>query len=133
MDFRRSGGVLLATIFGIAGFALAGIPPLSGFFGKLAVFRATFDSGEWIGLALLVIASVFTLASMLKIWRFAFQRTPVEEETVSSPASTFYPTAAVIMSVLIVLFSLSAGPVFNYALAAAEQLYVVSVLPGGGG
>jgi len=133
MDFRRSGGVLLATIFGIAGFALAGIPPLSGFFGKLAVFRATFDSGEWIGLSLLVIASVFTLASMLKIWRFAFQRTPVEEEIVSSPASTSYPTAAVIMSVLIVLFSLSAGPVFNYALAAAEQLYLVNGLPGGGG
>ncbi len=133
MDFRRPGKVVLATAFGIAAFALAGIPPLSGFFGKLAVFWATFESGEWIGLALLVVASVFTLASMLKIWRFAFQRTPVESETATSSASTFYPTAVIMMSVLIVLFSLSAGPVFNYALAAAEQLYVVSALPGGGG
>jgi multicomponent Na+:H+ antiporter subunit D len=133
MDFRRSGGVLLATVFGIAAFSLAGIPPLSGFFGKLAVFRASFESTEWAGLTLLVIASVFTLASMLKIWRFAFQRRPVEEKVAASSASTSYPTAAVIMSVLIVLFSLSAGPVFNYAYAAAEQLYVVSVLPGGDG
>jgi hypothetical protein len=70
---------------------------------------------------------------MLKIWRFAFQRTPVEGESASSSASTFYPAAVMMMSVLIVLFSLSAGPVFNYALAAAEQLYVVSGLPGGGG
>jgi len=97
------------------------------------VFRATFDSGEWIGLALLVIASVFTLASMLKIWRFAFQRTPVEGGSNPSSASVFYPTAVIMMSVLIVLFSLSAGPVFNYALAAAEQIYVVSSLPEGGG
>ncbi len=133
MDFRRPGKVILATAFGLAAFALAGIPPLSGFFGKLAVFRATFESGEWIGLALLILASVFTLASMLKIWRFAFQRTPVDGAVVSSSASTFYPTAVIMMSVLIVLFSLSAGPVFNYAMAAAEQLYLVNGLPGGGG
>ena len=133
MDFRRPGKVVLATAFGIAAFALAGIPPLSGFFGKLAVFWASFERGEWVGLALLVMASVFTLASMLKIWRFAFQRIPVEGEVTSSSASTFYPAAVIMMSVLIVLFSLSAGPVFNYALAAAEQLYVVSGLPGGGG
>jgi len=133
MDFRRPGKVILATAFGIAAFALAGIPPLSGFFGKLAVFWATFESGEWIGLALLVLASVFTLASMLKIWRFAFQRTPVEGKPSSSSASTFYPTAVIMMSVLIILFSLSAGPAFNYAMAAAEQLSVASGLPGGGG
>ncbi len=133
MDFRRPGKVILATAFGLAAFALAGIPPLSGFFGKLAVFWATFEAGEWVGLALLVLASVFTLASMLKIWRFAFQRTPVEAGSPSSSTSSFYPTAVIIMSVLIVLFSLSAGPVFNYAMAAAEQLYVVSSLSGGGG
>ncbi len=66
MDFRRPGGVVLATVFGVAAFALAGVPPLSGFFGKLAVFRATFDSGEWIGLASLIVASVFTLVSMFR-------------------------------------------------------------------
>ena len=93
MDFRRPGSVILATGFGVAAFALAGIPPLSGFFGKLAVFWATLESEEWIGLALLVVASVFTLASMLKIWRFAFQRQPVGEDTVSTPVSGIYPSA----------------------------------------
>jgi multicomponent Na+:H+ antiporter subunit D len=61
MDFRRPGKVVLATAFGIAAFALAGIPPLSGFFGKLAVFWASFERAEWVGLALLVIASFFRL------------------------------------------------------------------------
>ena len=125
MDFRRPGSVILATAFGFAAFALAGIPPLSGFFGKLAVFWASIESEEWLGLALLVIASVFTLASMLKIWRFAFQRHPVEEETTATPVSNFYPTAVVIMSIMIIVFSLAAGPIFRYGLDAAEQIFEV--------
>lgn len=127
MDFRRPGNVVLATSFGIAAFALAGSPPLSGFFGKLAVFWASFESGEWTGLALLVVASIFTLASMLKIWGFAFQRRPVQEESVPrSPASAFRPTAVLIMSALIVVFSLAAGPIFRYGFEAAEQVLDVS-------
>ena len=125
MNFSRPGSVILTTAFGLAAFALAGIPPLSGFFGKLAVFWASFESEEWLGLALLVLASVFTLASMLKIWRFAFQRHPVEEKTAFKPVSTFYPTAVVIMSVMIIVFSLAAGPIYRYGLDAAEQIFDV--------
>lgn len=132
MDFRRPGSSTLATVFGVAAFALAGIPPLSGFFGKLAVFWATFESGEWIGLALLVVASVFTLASMLKIWRFAFQRRPVERETVPTSGSMLSPASLLIMAALIVVFSLAAGPIFDYGLEAAEQLSDVSALMSGG-
>jgi hypothetical protein len=62
---------------------------------------------------------------MLKIWRFAFQRQPVEEKTVSKPVATFYPTAVVIMSVMIIVFSLGAGPIYRYGLDAAEQIFDV--------
>jgi multicomponent Na+:H+ antiporter subunit D len=122
MNFRRPGSLLLATVFGIAAFALAGIPPLAGFFGKLAVFRASFHSAEWVGLALLVSASIFTLASMLKIWNFAFQRYPKDGETESGPASPFNPAALLIMSALIIAFSLAAEPIFQYGLEAAGQI-----------
>jgi multicomponent Na+:H+ antiporter subunit D len=125
MNFSRPGSVVMTTAFGLAAFALAGIPPLSGFFGKLAVFWASFESEEWLGLALLVVASVFTLASMLKIWRFAFQRHPVNEQTVATPVATFDPTAVVIMSIIIIVFSLTAGPLFRYSLDAAEQVFDV--------
>ena len=125
MDFRRPGSVVLATVFGVAAFALAGIPPLSGFFGKLSVFRASFESEEWIGLALLIIASVFTLASMLKIWRFAFQRCPVDGETPATPAASLYPAAVLIMSVMVIVYSLAAGPIFHYGLEAAQQIFDV--------
>ena len=137
MNFRRPGSVVLATVFCVAAFALAGTPPLSGFFGKLAVFRASFESGEWIGLTMLVVASVFTLASMLKIWGFAFQRVPVDDEPAATPTARVYPTAVLMMLVLVIVFSLAAGPIFRYGLAAAEQLFTagnlsVALLSGGG-
>ncbi|TDI45116.1 MAG: hypothetical protein E2P02_08045 [Acidobacteria bacterium] len=63
---------------------------------------------------------------MLKIWRFAFQRRPVEEEAGSTPAPTSYPAAALVTVALIVALSLAAGPIFRYSFAAAEQLLDVS-------
>jgi multicomponent Na+:H+ antiporter subunit D len=125
MDFRRPGKVVLVFSFGLSAFAMVGVPPLSGFFGKLAVFMASFKSGEWIGLALLVTASVFTLASMLRVWRYAFQRHPVGED---EPETTvrFYPSAILMMCTMVIVFSLAAGPIFRYSLEAAEQVFSLS-------
>ncbi|MFW5741398.1 MAG: Na+/H+ antiporter subunit E [Myxococcota bacterium] len=57
----------------LAGITLAGLPPTSGFIAKVSVFAAGTKAGAWVPLAALVIASLFTLASMLKIWQHAFQ------------------------------------------------------------
>jgi multicomponent Na+:H+ antiporter subunit D len=120
MDFRRSGAWPLAVCFGVGAFSLVGIPPSSGFFGKLGVFRAAVDGELWLGLALLAGASVLTLASMLKIWRFAFQRTPVGDgdEKADRPALP----ALVALSSLIIGLALAAGPAFEYSREAAVQL-----------
>jgi len=120
MDFRRSAGSLLPICFGAAAFALAGLPPFSGFFGKLGIFRAAWESGAFLGLALLVAASLFTLASMLKIWSFAFQRQPV-------PAAAATPRVAIgraplMLVALVLALSFVAGPVVRYTDAAAKQL-----------
>jgi multicomponent Na+:H+ antiporter subunit D len=125
MDFRRPGKVVLVFSFGVSAFAMVGIPPLSGFFGKLAVFMASFQSGEWIGLAMLVTASVFTLVSMLKIWRYAFQRHPVDDNE-STTGTSFYPGALMVACAMVIVFSVAAGPIFRYSLEAAEQVFSLS-------
>jgi multicomponent Na+:H+ antiporter subunit D len=125
MDFRRPGKVVLVFSFGVSAFAMVGIPPLSGFFGKLAVFMASFQSGEWFGLAMLVTASVFTLVSMLKIWRYAFQRHPVDDNE-STTGTSFYPGALMVACAMVIVFSLAAGPIFRYSLEAAEQVFSLS-------
>ena len=128
MDFRKAGGGLLALGFGIAAFSLAGLPPLSGFFSKLSVFRAALEAEAFSLLALLVLASLFTLASMLKIWRFAFCTRPVSEELpLSMPRSG--NRALGLLVVLILLLGFAAGPVYTYAREAARQTLDGSVYP----
>jgi multicomponent Na+:H+ antiporter subunit D len=120
MDSRLAGGAALGACFGVAAFSLAGMPPLSGFFGKLGVFQAAFESGAWGGLALLVVASIFTLVSMLKIWRFAFQRTPGDAAPKPGTARGSGPLLAMLL--LILALGFAAGGVQDYAADAAAAL-----------
>ncbi len=58
----------LAVLFLLAALSLAGIPPLSGFWAKLAVLRASVLAEQWWVLAVALAAGLLTLLSMLKIW-----------------------------------------------------------------
>jgi multicomponent Na+:H+ antiporter subunit D len=118
MDFRKAADTTLVACFGLAAFSLAGLPPFSGFLGKLGVFRAAWEGGERVGLALLVTASLFTLASMLKIWRFSFQRRPMGDGgRAAAPIGARPPLAAI--ATLILALGFGAAPVFEYARQAA--------------
>ena len=73
----RVGGMLrrlpvAAALFGLAALSLAGIPPFSGFVGKLALIEAGFDAGAWAIVAASLVASLLTLYSMTKIWNGVF-------------------------------------------------------------
>ena len=111
----------LAVIFLAAALSLAGLPPLSGFFAKLGLIHATFVTEAWGPLAALAVASVLTLASMLKIWQLAFAG--------AAPPSAARPGVAplqlsplwLLVAVSVVL-ALCAGPFFRFAEATAGQL-----------
>jgi len=56
----------------IASMSIAGIPPFNGFFSKLIIIFACLQSGR-IGYAIAaVVASILTLASFMKVQKFAF-------------------------------------------------------------
>lgn len=76
-DLEQIGGLQkrapwLATLFIIAALSLAGLPPLSGFFGKLLLIKASFQAHHYALATLAVATSVLTLMSMLKIWSYGF-------------------------------------------------------------
>lgn len=85
-DLDKIGGLMrrapwLATLFIIAALSLAGLPPLSGFFGKFMLIKAGWEAGElgngyyWLtGFA--IATSLLTLLSMLKIWCYGFWSPP---------------------------------------------------------
>jgi len=73
----RLGGMIhtrpmLALGFGLPALALAGVPPTSGFVGKLLLIDAAFDAGHLLLGATAVAVSFFTLLSMVKIFNGVF-------------------------------------------------------------
>ncbi|MFE6777810.1 Na+/H+ antiporter subunit D [Streptomyces sp. NPDC057702] len=73
---------LIAALWFVPAMNLAGIPPLSGFLGKLGLMRAGAADGGWWAYVLLgasAVTSLLTLYVMAKVWNLAFWRAPVEQ------------------------------------------------------
>ncbi|MCG2623215.1 Na+/H+ antiporter subunit D [Arthrobacter sp. I2-34] len=87
-NMDRLGGLarlspLLAVLFFVPAMNLAGIPPFSGFLGKLGLLQAGVDLGTPVAYVLVaggVITSLLTLLAMARVWNRAFWRTPEDAE-----------------------------------------------------
>ncbi|MGY1659719.1 Na+/H+ antiporter subunit D [Geodermatophilus sp. SYSU D00705] len=87
---RRS--PLLAILFFVPAMNLAGIPPLSGFIGKLGLLHAGVADGSSLALLLVaggVVTSLLTLLAIARVWTRAFWRSPTQ-----SPADDTAAAAA---------------------------------------
>jgi multicomponent Na+:H+ antiporter subunit D len=117
------------------------MPPLSGFFAKLSLVRAGLDVGQYVIVAVALAVGILTLFSMLKIWAEAFWKSAPEAEPATEYAGTphldlrdwLFPIA--FLAAITVLIGLGAGPAFNFALQAGEQLmdpsaYIQAVMGG---
>ena len=144
-DLKKLGGLYrahpwLSLLFAVSAFSLAGVPPLSGFFGKLVLVKAGLDIGQFALVAAALGVSLLTLFSMTKIWAEAFWK-PLPADTPVNPpgrdtALLFGPI--VTLAVLAVALGAAAGPFFDLALQAGHQLmdpeaYIRAVLRVRGG
>jgi multicomponent Na+:H+ antiporter subunit D len=148
-ELKKLGGLyektpLLAALFLISGLSLAGVPPLSGFFGKLALVQAGIESERYTIVAIALAVGLLTLFSMTKIWLEAFWKAPPPSSTENVQAKLFRSRAAyylllspvVLLAVLTVVFGLAAEAMLVLSLRAAEQLmnpseYIRAVLANG--
>ncbi|MGV3614734.1 MAG: proton-conducting transporter membrane subunit [Fimbriimonas sp.] len=78
-DLRQMGGLArvapgLSVAWFIVALALVGVPPLSGFFGKLALVRAGIQGGQGWSVGILLGSSLLVLAAFLRAWNLAFAR-----------------------------------------------------------
>ena len=129
---------LLAIGFIIPAFALAGFPPLSGFWAKLLIIKASLESQQYTLALLSAAVGLLTVFSMIKIWSEAFWKPAPIEERGSSAKCTLSPwTLAPVLSLALVtvLLGLCMEPVIRFSMSAAEQLmnpqiYIEAVLGG---
>ncbi|WP_433800503.1 Na+/H+ antiporter subunit D [Actinomycetospora sp. CA-084318] len=78
---------LLAVLYFVPAINLGGIPPLSGFVGKLGLIEAGVQDGSvlaWLLVVGSVLTSLLTLYAMAKVWVLAFWR-PVEQLPAEHP------------------------------------------------
>ncbi|MCR9087134.1 MAG: Na+/H+ antiporter subunit D [Rhodobacteraceae bacterium] len=130
-ELYRIGGLyaaapLLAALFLIPAFSLAGFPPLSGFWAKYVLVKASLDADAWIiaGVALLV--GLLTIYSMTKIWAEAFWKDDPSGRIPKAPQDgpPLWPcyAAVVFLAVLTICVGLVPGPFLAFAETAATQL-----------
>lgn len=114
---------LLALLFLIAAFGLAGVPPLSGFVGKLLLVIAGFDAGKYFITAVAILVGLFTLFSMVKIWNEGFwkpQPNSTNPGNVKLPFSMMFPV--IILACGTIILGVFAQTFVEISLQAAEQL-----------
>lgn len=120
--FRQS--PVLAFLFLIPAFALAGIPPLSGFFAKFILVKAGFEDGHYIITGIAVLTGLLTLYSMIKIWNEAFlKKAPDNDLTTGLSKPGFIDLLpSVILGGVTIFMGIFASEVFQWTLIAGESL-----------
>ena len=130
----------VAALFALSALTLAGIPPFSGFLGKLALVQAGLEISQVTIVFVSLVVSLLTVLAMGKIWAGAFwgpldvEGLPDDAEaTISPPRVARLATGGLlVVSLAVALF---AGPLASYSRAAAEDLlrpepYLRTVLEG---
>ncbi|HOY56757.1 MAG TPA: proton-conducting transporter membrane subunit [Verrucomicrobiota bacterium] len=127
-DLERMGNLWkrapwLGALFLCQALSLAGLPPLSGFWGKYLIVVAGLEQGQYALVAVCILASILTLFSMVKIWNGAFwtgsDRVPVRTSDRRWRAMTAVVAGLACVSLAI---GLGADGVVRIALEAAERL-----------
>ncbi|TDW29574.1 Na+/H+ antiporter subunit D [Cryobacterium psychrophilum] len=162
-SLSRLGGLLKASPFvAILFFAgavnLGGLPPFSGFLGKVALFQAGAREGSpiiWVLIAAGAATSLLTLYALARTWNIAFWRPrkevltytsatlaalvedPEDEGTVlKKTVSPLMVGTTTVMLVLTLSLSVFAGPLFDVSVRAAGNItdpstYIDAVFPNG--
>ena len=115
-----------AFTLSISLFALAGVPPLSGFMSKLVLFTAAVDDQLW-WLALAgVLNSAFSMAYYGWIVKRMYFDEPPVMERLSEPASLV--AVLIASSFIIIVVGLFPGPLLDYLFKVANFLLPPTVL-----
>jgi len=139
-ELKQVGGLfkkspVLAVLFMIPALALAGIPPLSGFFAKVILIKAGFENGNYVITIIAILTGLLTLYSMIKIWNEAFLKQQPEEavkrEKYTLRFADLFPS--VLLAAVTVMMGVFASDVFDITMKAAEylmnpQIYIESVM-----
>ncbi|MGE0665988.1 MAG: monovalent cation/H+ antiporter subunit D [Sphingomonadales bacterium] len=118
---------VLSVLFLLGAIATAGMPPLSGFIGKLLILDGARDSAAavWIW-ALILITSLILIMGFARAGSRLFWKSAAQEgfiETPPVPRQSLALAAAALPLAAMVAVTVAAGPVTHYLAGLADQLF----------
>lgn len=131
---------ILGLAFLIPAMSLAGVPPLSGFWAKMAVLQATLEAQDFLSLGVALFVGLFTMYSMIKIWLEAFWKdhpNPAPTGQLLRPMSTsekwWMGGAIALFCAWTLAMGLGVGPAMEFARRTGRDLmqgdrYIENVL-----
>lgn len=115
----------LSAVFLVLAFALAGLPPFSGFWPKAGLIKATLDTGNEVATAAIILNGVLATLALVRAWGFGFWR-PAEEAAAIAHPTAARPGAALVPVALlatgVVILGLMPAPLYGVAELAAKGL-----------
>ncbi|MCR8827909.1 monovalent cation/H+ antiporter subunit D [Pseudosulfitobacter koreensis] len=123
-----AGATLTAALFFVAAIAMVGLPPLSGFIGKLLVLTAAYDSEYVVWIWAIVLGSSlisilgFARAGSVVFWKATSVAPADDAEAATPPAILSYVAVGGLIAALMA-HTVFAGQVHGYTTAVAAQLF----------
>ncbi|WP_226643551.1 Na+/H+ antiporter subunit D [Mesobacillus subterraneus] len=137
-DLNKISGMInrypaLGWTFFIATLALAGVPPLSGFAGKLMIVRSGFETESYIGAFVVLMSSLLVLFSVMRIFIRGFWGTPRAYKNEDEAPVKWLLVTPAILTVFAVLYGFGTEAIYPVISTAAEtlanpEIYINAVL-----
>ncbi len=120
---------LLGCLFLVQALSLAGIPPLSGFWGKFVIISESLRMHQYWLAAAALLASILTMVSMMKIWLNAFWKKgePLDEDPHPESSTTGMTVIVCVMALISLGIGLNAEFFLNISTKAANSLMDQSI------
>jgi multicomponent Na+:H+ antiporter subunit D len=120
-NMHKMGGLLgrapvEATAFLLGGLAVAGVPPLNGFFSKLLIYQGLFDAGQFMPFIISIAISLFFLAIYLRAFQMIFLgKSSGKPERIKTPATMLAPVLILAIVILVI------GILPNFGLGVTSE------------
>jgi multicomponent Na+:H+ antiporter subunit D len=127
----------LSVLFLASAFSLAGLPPLSGFWGKLILAAEGLNIKQYTMVGISLVVGVLTLFSMTKIWLQTFWKPFPKGELPLNKNIVGYLIPITALAALSLSPAIYPEPIINFFLLAGKELmnpasYIQAVVTAGG-
>ena len=108
--------------FVIAGLALVGVPLTAGFISKLYLFRAIFETGNGLFVAIIAISSALSVLYLWKIFEVMWLKEPFQQLKIEKEPVVAYMSLW-LMVITIIVFGIYSHGVSSSGIFAANALF----------